>query len=108
MEGGIIAYERLSFPVNISFNNFCQTVAIHIGTRPEDLSIGYRLRYNLNVRSQARASIYKDLANEATFRGVMDTMVQKLSKARTRSIILEIYNKVSMFAVSPKLAQNSV
>ena len=96
MIGGIITYEKFNYPVDISFDEFCKSVATHIGTPPAQLTIAYRFCYNLNVKYQRRPTLYTNLRNEAGFRKVIDYMVQKLSGARTRSIVLEIYNKVSI------------
>ena len=96
MIGGIIIYERFSYPVKILFDDFCKSIAAHIGTPPAQLAIAYRFRYDLNVEYQRRPTLYTDLRNEAKFRKVIDYMVQKLSGARTCSIVLEIYNKVNI------------
>ena len=96
MVGGIITYENFNYPVNISFDEFCKSIATHIGTPPEQLTIAYRFHYNPNVKYQHCPTLYMDLRDEAGFHKVIDHMVQKLSVARTRSIVLEIYNKVYM------------
>lgn len=106
MGGGIITYENYSYPVKISFDEFCKSVATHIGTAPEQLTIAYRFRYNLNVKYQRRPDLYTGLRNEAEFREVIDRMRQKLSGARTRSIILEIYNMVIVKVFSCSLNAN--
>lgn len=96
MVGGIITYKNFNYPVNISFDKFCKSIATHTGTLPEQLTIAYWFRYNPNVKYQCHPTLYMDLRDEAGFRKVIDHMVQKLSVAQTRSIVLEIYNKVYM------------
>ena len=96
MIGGIITYEKFNYPVDISFDEFCKSVATHIGTPPAQLTIAYRFRYNLNVKYQWLPTLYTDLRNKAGFCKVIDYMVHKLSGAQTCSIVLEIYNKVSI------------
>ena len=96
MIGGIIIYERFSYPVKILFNNFCKSIAAHIGTPPAQLAITYWFHYNLNVEYQWHPTLYTDLRNKAKFHKVIDYVVQKLSGAQTCSIVLEIYNKVNI------------
>lgn len=106
MVGGIITYENYSYPVTISFDEFCKSVAAHIGTPPEQLTIAYRFRYNLNVKYQRRPDLYTGLRNEADFHKVIDRLGLKLSGARTRSIILEIYNTVNVEVFPCSLSAN--
>lgn len=93
--GGIIRYEKETYPVNISFHEFREQVSARMGVTPAEASIGFRFRYNLNVVSQRSTTRYEELRTEARFRKIIGEMVKKLSNARTRRVVLELSNMVS-------------
>jgi hypothetical protein len=94
IEGGVIRYESFQVAANISYNDFRTLICERMGLDFQTAQLGYKFSHDLRG---PRAS---NLATSDDFRRVISEGVKRLSRARTRRVILEITNLVCLFLIT--------
>ena len=94
IEGGVITYESFQVAVNISYDDFHTRVCDHMKLDPQTAQLGYKFSGD---RRNLRAS---NLASADDFLHAISEGVRRLSRARTRRVVLEISNLVCLFLIA--------
>lgn len=86
--GGIVSQKPLHLPVDLSFEDFFTRVCAHMELDPLNVNIGYKFSGDRKTDPAFR------LATEEDLRGAMQRGIDKIRRARSREVIMEIFNLV--------------
>ena len=86
--GGIVSQKPLRLPVDLSFKDFFTSVCTHMELDPLNANIGYKFSGDRKTDPAFR------LATEEDLRGAMQCRIDKIRRARSREVIMEIFNLV--------------
>ncbi|KAJ2911982.1 hypothetical protein MD484_g8432, partial [Candolleomyces efflorescens] len=84
--GGIITLIPLKLPADLPFRDFWDRVCAHMDLEPLEARLGYK-----TTGDPARMEPYR-LMNEEDLRVAMGKVLEKVKRARTRDIVMEISN----------------
>lgn len=87
--GGIITQTPLRLPIDLTFEDFFSRICAKMELDPLTAKIGCKLSGN------CKADAPYQLANEDEFRFVMERVIDKIKRARTKEVIIELFNLVS-------------
>jgi hypothetical protein len=86
--GGIVSWVPLRLPTDISFDDFFSRVCAHMELPPLEALIGYKFS------GDRKSDLAFRLANEQDLHQVMAQEIDKLKRARTKEVVIEIYNLI--------------
>lgn len=87
--GGIITQTPLRLPIDLTFEDFFSRICAKMELDLLTAKIGCKLSGN------HKADAPYQLANEDEFRFVMERVIDKIKRARTKEVIIELFNLVS-------------
>jgi hypothetical protein len=94
VENGIVTRVIVRLPTNIIFDDFFERICANMDIQPANAVLGYKFSGD-RVSDPANR-----LANAEDLIQAMSRATDKIKRARTREVILEIHNLVSGFALS--------
>ena len=89
--GGMVTQTPLRLPVDLPFDDFFSRVCARMDLEPLEASIGYKFSGDRKTDAPFR------LSSEDELRGAMAKGIEKMKRARTKAVIMEIFNLVCHF-----------
>lgn len=91
--GGVVTRAQLRLPTSLSFADFYSRVCARMDLDPLTARIGYKISGD-RVRDDPN-----QLSNVDDYRFAVQKVVDKASRARSRAVVLELFNLVHSFLI---------
>ncbi|KAJ3978691.1 hypothetical protein F5890DRAFT_1479140 [Lentinula detonsa] len=85
--GGIVRRTKLRLPTNLAFNDFFSRICARMDLDPVSACIGYKI-----VPGQRARDKPYQISNEGEYRAAVTNVVDRIDRARTREVFMEILN----------------